>query len=99
MILTFAVKGVLLLNCKPTITGDDKEFIVTGQLVNGHIGESSDNLLLGGKLGALLEFEVTDGSGEGKVAVNTTKVDEAAGGTNTGFFAWEEVNGGLFWGI
>lgn len=79
------------MNCKPTITGNDEEFIILGQIVHGHIGECSDNLLLGSQLGALLELEVTNGSREGKVAVDTAKVDKAAGGTDTGLFAWGEL--------
>jgi hypothetical protein len=75
------------MNCKPTITGNDEEFIVIGQVVNSHIGESSDNLLLGGQFGTLLELEVTNGSRESKIAVNTAKVDKAAGGTDTSLLA------------
>ena len=82
------------MNCKPTITGDDKEFIVIAQVVNSHIGESGDNLLLRGQFGALLELEVTNGSRESKVAVDTAKVDKAAGGTDTGLFAWGGVSVG-----
>jgi hypothetical protein len=45
---------------RPTITGKNEEFILISQLVLLDIGESSNNLLLRGKLGALLELEVTN---------------------------------------
>lgn len=80
------------MSCKPTITGDDKEFIVIAEVVNGHIGESGDNLLLGGQFGALLELEVTNGSRESKVAVDTAKVDKAAGGTDTSLLALGDIS-------
>ena len=50
-----------------------------------YIGERRHDLLLWGQLGALLELKVTDSAGEGKVAVDAAKVDEAAGGCDTGF--------------
>lgn len=59
--------------------------------MNSHIGESSHDLLLGSELGALLKFEVTNSSRKGKVAIDTTKIDKAASGTDTGFFAWMEL--------
>lgn len=80
------------MNSKPTITGDDKEFVVIAQVVNSHVGESGDNLLLRGQFGALLELEVTNGSRESKVSVDTAKVDKAAGGTNTSLLALGDIN-------
>jgi hypothetical protein len=47
--------------------------------VDLNVGESSDDLLLRGEIGALLELEVTYRAGEGEVAVDAAKVDEAAG--------------------
>lgn len=52
-----------------------------------HIGVGSDDLLLGGKLGALLELKVTNGAGQGEVTVDTAEVDEATRGTNSGLLA------------
>lgn len=47
-----------------------------------HVGVCGDDLLLGSELCALLELEVADSSGQGKVAVDTTKVDETTGSSN-----------------
>ena len=47
------------------------------------VGESSNNLLLRGEIGALLELEVTYRAGQGEVAVHAAKVDEASRGLDT----------------
>ena len=47
------------------------------------VGEGSDDLLLRGKVGALLELKVTYRAGQGEVAVDAAKVDEASCGLNT----------------
>jgi hypothetical protein len=52
------------------------------------VGEGSDNLLLRGKIGALLELKVTYRAGEGEVAVDAAKVDEAAGRLDAGLLGW-----------
>jgi hypothetical protein len=46
--------------------------------VNLDVGECSDYLLFWRKVGALLELEVTYRTRQGKVAVNTAEVNEAA---------------------
>lgn len=56
--------------------------------MSDHVRISGHYLLLGGKLGALLELKVSDSTGESKVAVDTAKVDKAAGGLNTCLLAW-----------
>jgi hypothetical protein len=55
--------------------------------VDCHIGVGGHNLLLGGKLGALLELKVTDGAGQSEVTVDTAEVDEATCSTNAGLLA------------
>lgn len=55
--------------------------------MNGDIGESSDDLLLRRKVGALLEFKVSDGARKSQVSVDTAKVDETAGGAYPCFLA------------
>jgi hypothetical protein len=55
--------------------------------VNGHVGESSDYLLLRREVCALLELKVSDSSAKGKVAVNSAKVDEATGCADAGLLA------------
>jgi len=72
---------------KPTVTGDDQELVVLAHLVNGHVGESSDDLLLRWEVCALLELKVTDSSAEGKVAVDSAEVDEATGCADAGLLA------------
>lgn len=62
-----------------TITGDYQELIVVGKVVYHDVGVGGHDLLLGSKLGALLELEVADGSGESEVAVDPSKVDETTG--------------------
>jgi hypothetical protein len=56
--------------------------------VDLNVGESSDDLLLRGKIGALLELEVTYRAGESEVAVDAAKVDEAAGRLDAGLLSW-----------
>ena len=55
--------------------------------MDGHVGESSDDLLLRWEVRALLELKVANSSAEGKVAVNSAKVDEAASCADAGLFA------------
>ncbi len=51
------------------------------------VGEGSDDLLFGGEVGALLELKVADCAGEGEVAIDAAKVDEATGGCDSCLFA------------
>lgn len=50
------------------------------------IWEGSDYLLLGGKIGALLELEIAYRTRQGEVAVHATKIDEASCGLDTCLF-------------
>jgi hypothetical protein len=50
--------------------------------VDLNVGESSDDLLLRGKIGALLELEVTYRAGESEVAVDAAEVDESSSSLN-----------------
>lgn len=74
-------------NGRHTITGNHQEFIIFRQLVDGHIGVCGDDLLFGRELRALLEFKVTDSTGQGKVAIDTAEVDEATSSGDTGLLA------------
>ena len=56
--------------------------------MNSHIGVCGNDLLLGGKLGTLLEFEVTNGAGQGEVTVDTAEVDETTGSADTSLLAY-----------
>ena len=67
---------------QPTIAGNDQELVILSHLVDSHIRERSDNLLLRREVRALLELKVTDSSAECKVAVHATKVDETTCGAN-----------------
>ena len=72
---------------QPTIAGNNQELIVLAKLVDGHVGERSDDLLLRREVCALLELKVTNGSAEREVAVHTTKVDEATCSANASLLA------------
>lgn len=48
-----------------------------------NIRESSDNLRLWGEFSNLLELEVTNGAGQGKIAIDTAKIDETTSGNDT----------------
>ena len=48
-----------------------------------NVGERSDYLLLRRKIGALLELEIADCARQSKVAIHTTKINEATGSLNT----------------
>jgi hypothetical protein len=75
-----------------TVTSKHNELIVVGKVVNSHIGVSGNDLLLRRQVGALLELEVTDSTGKGEVAVDTTKIDKAAGGANSCLLAYSSVS-------
>jgi hypothetical protein len=66
-----------------TIACNHEELIIFVNVVNLDIRERSNYLLLGGKVGALLELKVTDCTRQGKVAVHATKVDKATCGLDT----------------
>ena len=72
---------------QPTIAGNNQELIVLAKLVDGHVGERSDDLLLRREVCALLELKVTNSSAEREVAVHTTKVDEATCSANASLLA------------
>lgn len=59
-----------------TITSNHQEFIVVRNIVDSDIWVGCNNLLLWGKLGALLELEVSNGSRQSEVAVNTSEVNK-----------------------
>lgn len=69
-----------------TVTRNHQEFIIFGQVVHDDVWIGGNNLLLRGELCALFEFEVANGPGKGEVAIDTSKVDEAAGGSDSCLF-------------
>lgn len=75
-----------------TVTCKHNELVILRKVVDSHVGVSSNDLLLGRKVGALLEFEITDGTGKGEVAVDTTEIDEAAGGANSCLLTYFRVS-------
>ena len=74
-----------------TVTSNDNELVIVRDVVDGNLWERGDDLLLGWEVGALLEFKVSDGAGQCEVAIDTTKVDETSGGTNSCLLAWRCV--------
>ena len=77
----------MLGGSQPTIAGNDQELVILAHLVDGHIGERSDDLLLRREVRALLELKVTNGSAEREVAVHATEVDEATCSANASLLA------------
>jgi surfactin synthase thioesterase subunit len=61
-----------------TVTGHNQELVVLVDIVYLDIREGSDYLLLGRKIGALLELEVAYRARQGKVAVDAAEVNKAA---------------------
>ena len=72
-----------------TVTCYNEELIVGVDLVYLDVGEGSDDLLLRGKIGALLELEVTYRAGEGEVAVDAAEVDESSSSLNACLLSYE----------
>jgi len=70
-----------------TVTSNDDELVVVGNVVNGDLWKGSDDLLLRWEVGALLEFEIANGAREGEVAVDSAKVDKSTGCANSCLFA------------
>lgn len=60
--------------------------------MDSHVWEGGNNLLLWGKLWRFLELKVTDGTGQGKVAVDTSKVDKSTGSSDASLLTWREVS-------
>lgn len=54
-----------------------------------NVRECSDDLALRRQLCALLEFEVTNGTRQRKVAIDSTKIYEASGGLDSCFLGYE----------
>ena len=54
-----------------------------------NIRECGDDLLLGRKIGALLELEITYCTGQGEIAVYATEVDKASCGLDTCLLGWK----------
>lgn len=69
------------------VTSENQKFVLLSQLVFINIGECCDNLVLGRELSTLLEFEITDGTRQSQVAIDTTKVDETTSGSDSVSFA------------
>ena len=55
------------------------------------IRESRDDLLFRREIGTLLEFEVTESTGESQIAVDSAKVDETSSRTYPCLLAYEQV--------
>jgi hypothetical protein len=74
-----------------TVTRNDKELVVLAELMGRYIGESSDDLLFRREVGALLELEIANCAGEGKVAIDATEVNESASRLDTRLFAFARL--------
>lgn len=67
-----------------TVARNHQKLVVLADVVYLDVGESSDYLLLRREICALLELEIADGTRQGKVAIDTAKVDKTAGCLDTG---------------
>lgn len=85
--LSVAVHALYVTIWRRTITSNNKELVVVGNRMSNNVGKCRYNLLLRRELSALLEFEISDSSGQRKVAVDTTKIDEASGSTYSSFLS------------
>jgi hypothetical protein len=72
-----------------TVASHNQKLIVLVDVVYLHIGISGDYLLLGRKVGALLEFEIAYRTRQSKVAVDAAKVDKATCGLDTCLLGWK----------
>lgn len=68
---------------KHTVASDNEKLIIGVDLVYLDVRECSDDLLLRGEIGALLELEVAYRAGQGEVAVDAAEVDEASSSLDT----------------
>jgi hypothetical protein len=59
------------------------------------IREGCDNLIFGGQFCALLELKVSNGARQGKVAIDTAKVNETTGGGNSVLLGWIKKKEGI----
>jgi hypothetical protein len=71
-----------------TITRDHQELVILVDVVYLDVWERGDYLLLGRKVGALLELKVAYRTREGKVAIDTAKVNEATSCLDTRFLGY-----------
>lgn len=65
-----------------TVAGENEKLVVVGQIVRLDVGEGRHDLGLGRELGTLLELKVSNGPGEGQVAVDAAEIDKASGGVD-----------------
>lgn len=70
-----------------TITSNDDELVILSDVVNSHIWEGGNDLLLWSKLWRLLKLKITNGAGQGKVAIDTSKVDKSTSGSDPSLLA------------
>lgn len=56
--------------------------------MDGHVGESGDDLLLRREIRALLELKVANGSAQREVTVYSAKIDKATGCANASLLAF-----------
>jgi len=66
-----------------TVASNDKELVVVVDVVDLDVGEGSHYLLLRGKIRALLELEVANGTRQCEVAVDAPEIDESTGSLDT----------------
>lgn len=86
--ILLAMPSIQWENVRRTVTCNDQELIVLSDLMNSHVRECCDDLLLRREIRALLELKVADSSAEGKVAVHSAEVDETTCCANASLLAF-----------
>ena len=61
-----------------TVTGNDDKLIIIRYIVNSNFRKGGDNLLLRREIRTLLELEITNGTREGKIAIDSSEIDESS---------------------
>jgi hypothetical protein len=83
-----AVSGEPTIPKAHTVASYDDKLVVLGELMLGDVRVCGDYLLLGGKLGRLLELEVANGARQRQISVDTSEVDEASRGRDPCTLRW-----------
>ena len=77
-----------------TITGNHQEFVIIGNFMRRHVWVSRNDLLFGGEICTLLEFEITKGTRKSQIAIDPAKIYETARSANPCFLAYTDCKKG-----
>ena len=77
---------------KRTVASYYEELIIVRDVVHGNVWIRGDDLSLWGKIGALLEFKVSNRPRQRQIAVDSAKVDKAASRCDSSLLSCRYVN-------